>query len=922
FLGLLPITNQDEHFSPINPDDPKLYWIFRDEEFIRWKSEHYPQVLWLFGGPPGCRMTDVSSYISNQATGAVFYISCSSVSTTTFAHSVLHHILKISDDCQAKLITNTFFSTLLLKILEQDQSYFRDDDSSIVIVKKILEASDGEHLEALTKAVGKIKEVQETSIIIDGIDELGKEGVQFLQNFCSQAIISPKFKVLVTGRPDPHTKKIVAEVLCIEHKEQQREYDGTLAWLWDHKQYQAWSSSPSSDLLLIEGKPGSGKSTLTKYFKSNLFERQPPAKQAIVASFFYSHRDGELHTNHSNMLRSILYDVLQQNETFFFHFQPLYRKRLQHGAWSYDSLKKILLSFTEHPVKERLYLIIDAVDESDLTDRHDIIRLLHQLCITKKHCIVKVFVASRPIAWLSHRVAEIKTIIKLQDENEPDILKFAKFFLAELKLSTKSHKDTKDYIIQNAQGVFVWVHLVQKELLKYHATGYRDQDIYVFLRSLPKELDDFYKRMLRELEDNDEQRDIKDGVRMFQLVLFAYRPLRVPEIQHALAIPDDINTKYSPSDESFEATLISDIVKRIIHCGGNFLDIKGVDILQFTHQTALKFFSRLLLPAATSKFKMDKDDTRNHISITCIRYLMLCVARSTPENEPPNTESWEPAHFENYAEYLNRRPFISYSLNHFQQHKNDCALRIQQRKNDCSIRYDTLHTATTYLLFQSWIDSYPGRRMATEEQRLTAKHFRNNMLHTATRMQYSWAVEALLTAGADREARLLHKTPLLVSAETGDVATAAALLRIGARTDAKDKKGQTALLRASTKGHDTMFSLLVDGGANKEAKDDKQWTALHHAASNGHDSTVQLLVETLGADKEAKDGTTKTPLHQAASNGHHSTVQLLVETLGADKEAKDNNKWTALHHAASNGHHTTVKLLVETLCADKEAKDN
>jgi hypothetical protein len=120
------------------------------------------------------------------------------------------------------------------------------------------------------------------------------------------------------------------------------------------------------------------------------------------------------------------------------------------------------------------------------------------------------------------------------------------------------------------------VYLVQKELLNYHATSYRNKDIHLFLRSLPTELDGFYERMLRELENNDE-RDVKDGVRMFQLVLFAYRPLRIAEIQQALAISDDVDAEYSPSDKSFEDELIGDTVKRIICCGGNFLDIRGCD---------------------------------------------------------------------------------------------------------------------------------------------------------------------------------------------------------------------------------------------------------------------------------------------------------------------------------------------------------
>ena len=712
----------------------------------------------------------------------------------------------------------------------------------------------------------------------------------------------------------------------------------------------------------------------------NLFQREPVAKQAIVASFFYSRREGELHTNHSNMLRSILYEVLHQNETFFFHFQPFYRKTRQ-GQWSYDFLKKVLLSFKEHPANERLFLIVDAMDESNNNERRDVIHLLHQLCDTIKHSIVKVFIASRPIAELSQCCANIKNIIKLQDSNKSDILRFTESFLKELMLPIQLYNDTKDYIIRNAQGVFVWVHLVQKELLNYHATGYRNKDIRLFLRSLPTELDGFYQRMLRELENNDE-RDVKDGVRMFQLVLFAHRPLRVSEIQQALAIPDDFEPEYSPPDESFEDEVIEDIVKRIIHCGGNFLDIRGPlhsevlyhnylanlhagkNILQFTHQTALTFFSRLLEPSANSKFRISEDDARSRISITCIRYLLLCVAHSTPEDEPANMESWETEHFIKYAEYLNRRPFIDYALSHFQQHKIDCTLRLQHRKN-CSqcvnderlisqlseqltnnatsrlfenwidsyldqgvgvkvkrpstkgFRYNMLHTATTaYRLLESGVDW----RVSAEEQKRSAKAFKNKMLHIATRMQYSGVVEALLTAGADKDAFLLDRTPLHISAETGDIATAGVLLRKGAGTDAKDDKEQTPLLLAATKGHHTMISLLVDGGANKKANDCNQRMALHHAASNGHDSTVQLLVETLGADKKAKDRSQMTALHHAASNGHESTVQLLVKTLSADREAKDNYGFTSLHLAAIRGHHNTVRLLA-TCGANTEVGD-
>jgi hypothetical protein len=172
-------------------------------------------------------MTNVSSHIAKQeAPDAVFYFACNSGSASTFVHSILRHILKVSDDHQAKSITTTFLSTLLDIILQRDSLHSQNGDS-FTTMRKILRASGGELLEALANAVDQVKEIQETAIIIDGIDKLGKDGTQFLEKFCLQPIISPKFKLLFTCRLDPHTTKLVAEVLRIQPKERQRciEYD-------------------------------------------------------------------------------------------------------------------------------------------------------------------------------------------------------------------------------------------------------------------------------------------------------------------------------------------------------------------------------------------------------------------------------------------------------------------------------------------------------------------------------------------------------------------------------------------------------------------------------------------------------------------------------------------------------------------------
>jgi len=354
-----------------------------------------------------------------------------------------------------------------------------------------------------------------------------------------------------------------------------KEHKGSLEWLLTHEKYQKWSSSERSSLLYIEGKPGSGKSTLAKYFRENL----QITSSSVIVNYFYTLRGTELKLTHENILRSILYGILKNDETFFPLFQSKFRKFGSQNVskWPYESLQHVLSSLASHPFTKRLYLILDAMDESEENDRRKIIELLCQLCAKSQSCIVKIFLASRPISQFTHEVKKGHHVIRLQDENEKDISEFARSFLGpKLGLPSNILNKATKYIVENAQGMFVWVYLVQQTLLKYAERGCTTNQIFNFLRSLPTELDAFYGDILRELEEREEL-GFKDGLRMFRFVLFTYRPLRLAELNHALAIPDDPDATFLTSDESFEGDLIHGIDKRVVYCGGNLLEIKGLD---------------------------------------------------------------------------------------------------------------------------------------------------------------------------------------------------------------------------------------------------------------------------------------------------------------------------------------------------------
>ncbi|KAI5853548.1 hypothetical protein BZA05DRAFT_336663 [Tricharina praecox] len=518
-----------------------------------------------------------------------------------------------------------------------------------------------------------------------------------------------------------------------------REHQGSLEWLWSHEKYQNWSFSDNSSILYIMGKPGSGKSTLVKYFRENLRDREPLTQSACFASFFYSFRDGEYQTSHYSMLRSILYDVLNQNESFFYHFQREFhmyqdmkdgRSEEHRTGWPYESLKQITLSLGDHPrTAERSYFIIDAIDQSDEDDRRRIIELFGELC-SKKACIVKVFFGSRPIATLD-RYINSPEVIWMQVMNKEDIRAFVDSFLGpNLGFSDDILSRATEYIIENAHGVFLWIRLIKEELLGYSTTGCSKGSIFRFLKRLLTELEGLYERMLGELEGGSCQ-DITDGIKMFRFVLFGRQPPTILELQHVLAIPDGPND--GVTEESFQDDLVICMDKRIFHCGRNFLEIKGRGdeaSVQVMHQTVRDFLLRPDGSAAASRFKIQVNGNHTWICTICIRYLIPFAAYTTPKANSTDIGPgfWELEHFEKYVQYLEGRPLINYRLSflpiHMQKTNGYCASEECSRLVSMLVGYMAPENPATYLI-GDWICTVFARAKLHEANE---DHFRDQLL--------------------------------------------------------------------------------------------------------------------------------------------------------------------------------------------------
>jgi ankyrin repeat protein len=183
-------------------------------------------------------------------------------------------------------------------------------------------------------------------------------------------------------------------------------------------------------------------------------------------------------------------------------------------------------------------------------------------------------------------------------------------------------------------------------------------------------------------------------------------------------------------------------------------------------------------------------------------------------------------------------------------------------------------------------------------------------LHAAAHAGHAAVISALLTHGADPNARMNGSFPALVlAAYRGRTAAARALLDGGADPSAADDSGFSALHVAIYEGRGSVAALLIERGADVSARTDEGATPLQAAIENGDVRTARLLIDH-GADPRERLSDGASLLHVAAAHGRRPAAEMLL-SLGLDVDARDVMGWTPLHVAAREGHLDVVRLLLD-----------
>lgn len=115
---------------------------------------------------------------------------------------------------------------------------------------------------------------------------------------------------------------------------------------------------------------------------------------------------------------------------------------------------------------------------------------------------------------------------------------------------------------------------------------------------------------------------------------------------------------------------------------------------------------------------------------------------------------------------------------------------------------------------------------------------------------------------------------MLEAADDGDAARLTSLVEAGASADAHLSNGETALMRAASRGFEDVARVLLDAGADVNARRADGFTPLLLGAFFGHESMVRLLLER-GAETDARTRLGTTARQWADARGFACIASML-----------------------------------------------
>ena len=678
-------------------------------------------------------------------------------------------------------------------------------------------------------------------------------------------------------------------------------------------------------------------------------------------AFFFNGLGIRLEKSLLGLFRSLVHQLLRQNRHLLQGFLALYQRKVDmHGddwEWYRWELEEYFSNTMKNARTGPIFIIIDALDECEEASARELVTLFEDLIASPSSKIsnIRICLSSR---YYPNITTESCTEIHMDEYNEPDIqLYIEKRLRLDSTVSGFAHLIAE--IVRKASGIFLWVVLVVKKLVRARDEGEPLSRMQQIIHDVPEQLNDLIKQLISSI--NSEHR--QEALHLMQWVLFASRPLNTAEIRYALAFGG--NLTYSSQEQAARSDRLvrneAQLEKFIRSRTRGLVEIKqtnhfhdeedrgrAIRTINFIHESVTDV---LLQHGGLQMMENNLEisailQSHHYLARTCMNYLNISEIRGFPgaRTEPQSLGSIQAAAT---LKILHEAyPFLEYAVQEIFRHAkgaestrepyaalSQCLMTDFQQlfqawrylsDLDQRSRYREAHGPhTTFAHVAAEYDMVNWISLILQQGidiNVTGGRF-HSLIQTASAMGHETLVDRLLGLGADINLRGgRHENVLTAAAFDGNLKIIEAILEGKPNVNALGGEYGCALqaAAASRAGTEENIQLLLDAKANVNTQGGRHGNALQAAAFNGNEKIVGLLLDA-GANINAIGGEHGTALQAAAFQGHEAIVEVLLAS-GADSQAEAGSYGTALWAAAYSGHANIARLLLEINPARSDAR--